>query len=248
MKDIILDSRLPHIKPPKKQTEYYIRPSTTTHFDGRLSKPLRNIKQPTAISSQIRAHTEHINVSWGRSGCGGSLPTTIGCALIVFLCPLLVILLWNALEDFDGSLFATLSAFWSEGPLAFIARFAAKFSLKDCIGYAMWLSFQSMLYTYLPCKMSVGQLTPAGHLLKYKTNGFFAWAITHTLGLIAAMAGILDPAILAKHWGGLLIAANIYGFLISGFAYMKAQLAPTHPEDRKYSGQKFLFRPHKINL
>ncbi len=127
-----------------------------------------------------------------------------------------------------------------EGPLSFAARFGPKFSIKACSGYATWLLFQALLYTYLPCTTSTGQLTPAGNLLKYQTNGLFAWVVTHILALAAVMAGVLDPAILAKHWGGLLIVANIYGFLVSVFSYIKAQLVPTHPQDRKFSGQKLL--------
>lgn len=237
MEDIILESHLPHISPSKSQFGYHLRVSTTPHLDGRPNIPSISRKQPEA---QLPRKTNDSIASWGRSGSGGSLLTIAGCAGILVLCPLLVIFLWNALEEFDGSLFASLSAPWLESPVPFVARFAPDFSVKACTGYAVWLLFQALLYTYLPCKISVGQVTPAGNLLKYQTNGLYAWVITHVLAVAAVTAGILNPAILAKHWGGLLVAANIYGFLISALSYIKAIVAPTHPRDRKFSGQDIL--------
>lgn len=248
MEDIILESHLPHITPSRSQLGHHLRVSTTPHLDGRPNISSIRLKQPEAHLSRKRVRAKESIASWGRSGSGGSLLTTVGCAGILVLCPLLVIFLWNALEEFDGSLSAALSASWLEGPVAFAARVAPKFSLKACYGYAAWLSFQALLYTYLPCKISTGQLTPAGNLLKYQTNGLYAWVITHVLAGAAVTAGVLDPAILAKHWGGLIVAANIYGFLISALSYIKAILAPTHPQDRKFSGQDILFNVDVPNV
>lgn len=113
-------------------------------------------------------------------------------------------------------------------------------SVKACIGYLIWLVFQANLYIFLPGRTSSGRLTPAGNVLKYNTNGLVALAVTHLLILMAAVAGILNPAILAKHWEGLFVAANMYGGLLSIFSYVKAHIAPTYPQDRKFSGQKIL--------
>ena len=239
MEDIILESHLPHISPSKTQAEYNLRVSAIPHLDGVRHKPLAVPAESQAVSARKRIRPKDFNASWGRSGSGTSLLTTTACAGILVLCPLLVVFLWTALQNFDGSLFASIATFWSEGPMTFAARFAPTFSINACFGYAAWLSFQSTLYTNLPSQISTGQLTPAGNILKYKTNGLSAWIITHALGIGAVMAGVLDPAILAKNWGGLLIAANIYGFLVSAFSYMKAYVAPTHPQDRKFSGQQY---------
>lgn len=102
--------------------------------------------------------------------------------------------------------------------------------------YTIWLTFQICLYQLLPSKISIGQMTPAGNLLKYRTNGLLAWAVTHFFyGLLVWKFG-MDPAIIAKNWGPLLISANVYGFLLTGFAYVKANRNPTHHADRKFSG------------
>jgi 7-dehydrocholesterol reductase len=63
-----------------------------------------------------------------------------------------------------------------------------------------------------------------------------AWIITHVLFLTLAVFGFLDPAILARHWEPLLVTANTAGFLLTGLAYAKAHLSPTHEKDRKFSG------------
>ncbi|KAF7506397.1 hypothetical protein GJ744_011751 [Endocarpon pusillum] len=205
--------------------------------NGEADKSVIYTQRPQASISKkwISAVKTDPIISWGR-WAGGSWLSATGCAGISIFGPLLVFLLWIALEDFNGSLFASLSAFWAKGLIPFAVRFAPQPSVKACIGYVAWLFFQATLYAVLPGKNSSGQLTPAGNLLKYNTNGLFAWVVTHLLAVMAAISGILDPAMLAKHWEGLLVAANIYGLLLSAFSYLKAYIAPTHPEDRKFSG------------
>jgi hypothetical protein len=41
----------------------------------------------------------------------------------------------------------------------------------------------------------------------------------------------------AQNWAGLLVAANVYGYILPMFAYAKAHVAPSHAEDRKFSGE-----------
>lgn len=93
-----------------------------------------------------------------------------------------------------------------------------------------------MLYNYLPARLSTGQLTPAGHLLQYHTNGLSAWILTHLALVFGVFFQVIDPAWIAKNSAGLLIAINSYGFLVSALVYIKAHFAPTHAQDRKFSG------------
>lgn len=219
--------------------------ATAGHFpisNEEHEKPLISTHRPQGLvskASNSAINTDAKIIAWGR-WAGESWLVTAGCAGITILCPLLVIFLWIALENFDGSLFASLSALWSTDLTSFVARFAPQSSVRACIGYGSWLVFQAALYTLLPTKIGSGQLTPAGNLLQYKTNGLLAWALTHLLAVMAAITGVLDPAVLAKHWEGLLVAANLFGFILSGFAYLKAYIAPTHPTDRKFSGMSLL--------
>jgi 7-dehydrocholesterol reductase len=155
----------------------------------------------------------------------------------MLLCPILVIFAWVALESFGGSLVAAFTTALSLGPLEFAARYVPRASVNANAGYILWLGFQATLYTFLPSKLSTGQLTPAGHLLEYYTNGLLAWVVTHALFATAVFYGVLDPAIIARNWAGLLVATNVYGYSLSAFAYAKAYLAPSHREDRKFSGK-----------
>lgn len=183
--------------------------------------------------SSLRAES---NLSWGRSRTG-SFAQSFHSAGIMLLCPMLVIFTWIALEHFEGSLFAASVAVLSLGPLDFAARYVPHGSWKAYAGYSAWLIFQAALYTFLPSKLSTGQLTPAGHLLKYYTNGLLAWVVTHALFVAMVLVGFLDPALITKNWAGLLVATNVYGYFLSAFAYAKAYLSPSHREDRKFSGK-----------
>lgn len=179
------------------------------------------------------------SISWGRRHHHGSWIHALGCASIMFLCPCLVIFMWISLSSFNGSLMAAFYFMREYGPTKFYSTYAPKPDLTVSAGYALWILFQATLYQFLPSRLSTGQLTPAGNLLKYRTNGLLAWFVTHTLFVAAALSGLLDAAILARHWEGLLITANFFGFLLSGFVYVKAHLSPTHDGDRKFSGSMF---------
>jgi 7-dehydrocholesterol reductase len=52
-----------------------------------------------------------------------------------------------------------------------------------------------------------------------------------------AWYGWIDPAIIAKHWEGLLVASNAYGFALAILVQLKGYYSPTFPEDCKLSGQ-----------
>jgi 7-dehydrocholesterol reductase len=154
----------------------------------------------------------------------------------MLLCPILVILLQVSVTHFHGSLASTFDALFKTGLVSFTTLYAPRFSLSATAGYFAWLTFQATLYMGLPGRICHGQQTPAGHLLPYHTNGFLAWIITHIAYLCAILTGVLDPAIIARNWGGLVVAFNIYGYLLPLFAYLKARLSPTHPGDCKFSG------------
>jgi 7-dehydrocholesterol reductase len=172
---------------------------------------------------------------WGRAQAT-SLTTACSSAGIMVLCPLLVIFTWIALESFNGSLLDAGTECGSLGPWDFLARYGPAPSWRAGGGYACWVLFQALLYTVLPAKLSTGQLTPAGYLLKYYTNGLLAWVVTHVAFAVLVLGGWIDGGVIARHWEGLLVAANGYGFVLSAFAYWKAHAFPTHVEDRKFSG------------
>lgn len=174
-------------------------------------------------------------VTWGRVS-KVRLRNNVGAAVLVVLAPLWVHINWVALQYFNGSLTPTVRTFASKGLIQFAWRYFPQPSLLACFGYAGWLLFQALLYGYLPGPKCFGQRTPGGHLLSYTTNGLMAWTITHLLFLTASVLGLLDPAVIAKNWEGLFVAANTYGFVLAILAQYKGYWAPSYPEDRKMSG------------
>jgi len=65
-----------------------------------------------------------------------------------------------------------------------------------------------------------------------------AWVVTHLLflGLSTPGLNLFPTSIIEQHWGGLLVAANVYGYLLAAFVFVKAHFFPSHLEDRKFSG------------
>ncbi|TVY20055.1 7-dehydrocholesterol reductase [Lachnellula arida] len=175
------------------------------------------------------------NANWGRA----HRPTwsaSLSCLGIIILSPLLVIFSWITLSQYQGSLLKSSIAMYADGPWQFVARHGPTPSLHAFGVYTAWVLTQCALYNYIPTRLSTGQLTPAGHLLQYRTNGLSAWVLTHIAIASGVFFQVIDPAWIAKNWSGLIVAANSYGFLLSAFVYIKAYIAPTHEKDRKFSG------------
>ena len=173
---------------------------------------------------------------WGRK-TQATWWMAFGSLLMVALCPVWISYNWITLEYYNGSVYETARAIAEDGLPAFLDHTFPRPSVKASVGYAAWVVAQGLLYSLLPGPISTGQMTPAGNLLTYKTNGLLAWFVTHAFVMVAGVLGVLDLALLANHWMGLLIAANGYGFLLSLFCQIKAHIAPSHPNDRKFSGK-----------
>lgn len=178
---------------------------------------------------------DHVNPAWGRFA-GNEWFTVVSSAAIVLICPVLAVLSSICLEFFDGALFPTVYTFLTTNPIEFIQLYAPRPTREASLAYVGWLLFQAVLYAVVPSPIGYGQRTPAGHLLPYRVNGIHVWVLTHVMAVAAVVAGVLDPAYIAKNWNGLMVAANVYGYVLSFFAYFKAILFPTHPNDRKFSG------------
>ncbi|PQE08525.1 hypothetical protein CJF30_00005384 [Rutstroemia sp. NJR-2017a BBW] len=60
--------------------------------------------------------------------------------------------------------------------------------------------------------------------------------LTHILYCVLCWFGLLDPGFIPRNRSSLIAATNLAGLLISAFAFVKAYVNPTHPNDRKFSG------------
>ena len=182
------------------------------------------------VVGEVRAST-----TWGRRS-HASWKAALGAFAVVILSPIWIITNWIALEYYGGSLRAAVQALLRQGVVGFTVQHTPKPAFQTTVGYLAWVSFQAILYGNLPGPTSSGQMTPAGILLTYTTNGMLAWTLTHLMYVGTSLSGMLDPAIIAKHWEGLLVTVNVYGIMLALFAQVKAYVAPSHPEDRKFTG------------
>ncbi|KAI9360037.1 ergosterol biosynthesis ERG4/ERG24 [Zopfochytrium polystomum] len=187
-----------------------------------------------------------IGKTWGRAR-DISLGTIIMSFTIMMTTPLVVIYFWRACDSFQCDI---------AGPALQLADRVASSSkpITDTLGewlrefvptptasgfqlYYTWLLFQALMYVLVPAKIGYGQTTPAGYTLPYVVNGLRVWFITHVLYFALSLgAGLFPASIIHDNWGGLLIAANSYGYFLTLFSYFKALLFPSHAADRKFSG------------
>ncbi|KAL1614591.1 hypothetical protein SLS54_009656 [Diplodia seriata] len=197
---------------------------------------LRKQHQDLLHSGRLVDQNFSSKLSWGRSSARRPWLRSLFAASPVFLAPLASLCCFVTLSQFDGSLSAFLAAGLEDGFLPLFSAYGPRLSFKATMAYASWIILQAILFHVLPGPTNTGQRTPAGHLLKYRTNGLLAWVVTHALYAALCWSGLLDPGFIPRNWSGLFAAMNLSGFLLSAFAYAKAYLAPTHPEDRKFSG------------
>lgn len=71
-----------------------------------------------------------------------------------------------------------------------------------------------------------------GLINKYEINGLQCWIITHLLWWVNAQYfHWFSPTIIIDNWIPLMWVANILGYGVSSFAFVKAYLFPTNAED-----------------
>ena len=197
------------------------------------------MKAPTPDAQQplkaVTAKIIDVSQIWGRQAEADWF-ASLAALTIVLICPICVFLNCISVTHFSGAYDTTFSTLSDLGLSDFLRQYLPRPSSSAALGYAAWLLFQALLFTILPGPLSTGQRTPAGYLLKYRTNGLFAWIITHILFFGLGALGWLDLAIIANNFEGLTVAAIIYGLLLPIPCVLKAHIAPSHPDDRKFSG------------
>eukprot|EP01028_Stygiella_incarcerata_P011481 TRINITY_DN651_c0_g2_i1.p1 TRINITY_DN651_c0_g2~~TRINITY_DN651_c0_g2_i1.p1 ORF type:complete len:487 (-),score=55.47 TRINITY_DN651_c0_g2_i1:162-1505(-) len=177
------------------------------------------------------------SISWGRRKGGDFFPT-MWVTLIMIFSPVSVLFYWSSCEHYQCSLRDTAADLFLNPRTALMNLFPTP-TLAGFKVFAVWFSYQVLAALFVPGPKSVGQETPAGNVLEYKTNGFNVFLLTHILFAIGGAIGLFKYSIIADNWGSLLVACNVYGYLLTFFVYLKAHLVPSHPEDCKYSGNVF---------
>ena len=151
----------------------------------------------------------------------------------MLVCPIFTLTLWMTMEFHDGAISATLQAVRSHEALGDIS---IKSTVQAHVAIAMWIALQACLYKWLPGSRHVGQPTPAGHLLEYKTNGLLACFTSCFLFGLLVITGQMKASFIATNWGSFIAALNVWGLVVTGLLYAKARVAPTHPQDDVFTG------------
>ncbi|PSR82641.1 ergosterol biosynthesis ERG4/ERG24 family-domain-containing protein [Coniella lustricola] len=174
--------------------------------------------------------------AWGRTGAGRSWIRSLIASSPVILAPLASISTIITIATFGGSFSDFFSAVKDEGFWTILAKYGPQPTVQAGAAVVIWIGVQAILFRTLPGQTHSGQYTPAGHLLTYKINGLYAWILTHLGYGLLCWFGLLDPAFIALNWSQLIGAMNLAGLIASMFAFAKAHLFPSHPNDRKFSG------------
>jgi 7-dehydrocholesterol reductase len=185
---------------------------------------------------------ETIAGQWGRAW-SSDLTSFLGCFLVMLFSPLMALYFYISAFYYDCSLIAPISA-WISGHFDFSLP---TFTTDALLLIAIWLSLQVFL-AIIPDKLheylstyrggpQLGAMTPSGKRLWYNVNGLQAWVISHIIFFISAFwFEFFPPTIIFDNWGQLFVIANIVGYSLAIYVYIKAYFFPSFPEDRKFSG------------
>lgn len=97
----------------------------------------------------------------------------------------------------------------------------------------LWMLFQALLYVLPVGKLSEGMPLRSGERLKYRTNGFFAIAVSSVVTAAAVHQGV-DLTYIHSHFLQLAVAALIISVLLSVYLYIRSRHAA--PEQRALGG------------
>ena len=206
----------------------------------RVSKRKPEYSQANGVheAEKVRNKNDIINLS---PGLGFSI-AVIG-SLFLMWSPTCVAFFWLACHTYQcslGSLGRVVLNKISQGAFIDFARqISPDVTYESVILYSGWMLLQVVLFLVLPGRIRRGTATPAGNVLTYKCNGISAWVVSHLLFVILIKMGFIKATIISDNWGALMVIANMFGFSLAIFSYVKALYFPSHPEDRCFSGSRF---------
>lgn len=183
---------------------------------------------------------QHKNASWGRAHERNTFKHQMMSVLFLLFCPLCVLVANVIMCEYQGSILSFLQATANGSIYRSLTAYDFQFDQSALTAYTTWVLFQAALFQYLPGKDSLGQQTPGGNILPYRTNGLQAWFVTHIVFGVLCWMGVVDAAIVPKLWTGLIYVTNMAGVALSIFVFFKAYIAPSYVRDRKFSGKFFL--------
>lgn len=97
---------------------------------------------------------------------------------------------------------------------------AVRPTLEGFVLITSWIFVQFLFQQFMPGKMENGVTLKNGRRLPYKLNGWRSWCATWALVLAGVASGKLDPTILYKNFGSLMVWANIYMYVLALYLYV----------------------------
>ncbi|XP_075872460.1 delta(14)-sterol reductase LBR isoform X4 [Nelusetta ayraudi] len=97
----------------------------------------------------------------------------------------------------------------------------------------LWVAFQALLYVLPVGKLSHGMPLRSGQTLQYRTNGFFAVAVSSLAAVAAAHLGV-DLTYIHSHFLQLAVASFLLATALSVYLYVRSGKAP--PTERALGG------------
>ncbi|KAG7268565.1 hypothetical protein CRUP_036322, partial [Coryphaenoides rupestris] len=171
------------------------------------------------------------------------------CSVIALLCfaPFIVFFFVMSCDQYQCSVTqplvelyrgdTTLLSIWARSP---------SFTWTAAQIYAAWVGFQLFLYMCIPdithnSSCTCAFLTsPTSLINRYEINGLQCWLITHAAWLANAhYLHWFSPTVIFDNWIPLMWCANILGYTVATFAFVKAYIFPTNAEDCKFTGNVF---------
>ncbi|KJK67397.1 Ergosterol biosynthesis ERG4/ERG24 family protein [Aspergillus parasiticus SU-1] len=150
--------------------------------------------------------------------------------LMLFITPLTSIW-WGAITDHNGSLQLSVTRFLAD-PTESLSWYSLP-SHDIGVAFAKWIFFEAILYTVLPGRVCAGQPTPSGHNLPYTMNGLSFIICSVISFLLAAALGWTELSFIAKNWRDVILAANVFAWLLTGLAFVKGRMAPSYKYDTR---------------
>ncbi|XP_054626706.1 7-dehydrocholesterol reductase isoform X2 [Dunckerocampus dactyliophorus] len=228
------------------------------HADHMILRPDMNGATSTEVTRRRvqnggagREQREQQAAQWGRAWEVDWFSLLSVVALLCFA-PFIVFFFVMACDQYQCSVSQPLLQLYSgETTLLTIWARVPFFTWSVAKIYGVWVAFQVVLYTCVPDVMhkvlpgyvggvQEGARTPAGLINKYEINGLQCWLITHFLWLAnACYFHWFPPTVIFDNWIPLMWCANALGYAVSTFAFVKAYLFPTNPQDCKFTGNVF---------
>lgn len=140
--------------------------------------------------------------------------------------PLFLAFYQIAYQDFDASLELAARSLVEEGPVSFFAGRTPRPTASTIAVYLGYVSWQAVLYKFLPGPLHAAPRTVGGRRLLYRLNGLATWAVTILVAAACSYLSLIDPTYIANNWGPLLATANLYSMALIAVFWLKARIAP----------------------